>query len=147
MMKKITLTLLLLLPFCTQAQELFLGKSKDEIEIYFKSCKVPILRDKVNTLVRYPFSDNYALDNKNQLCFGYDKNRICVEIIESMDISFMDSVRNSFNNIYVKRSGETFANDVWTDKANRFKVHLEPITLIKKFYLDYLPIDKPYVID
>jgi len=145
-MNKIIFTFLLLLPFCTQAQELFLGKSKDEIETYFKGFKAPILRSKVNTLIGYPFSDNYALDNNNQLCFDYDKNKICVEIIKSMDISFMDSVRNSFNNIYVKRSGETFANDVWTDKAHRFKVHLEPVTLIKKFYLDYLPVDKPYVI-
>jgi hypothetical protein len=144
-MKIITFFLLLIsFSFFAKAQGDLLGKSRIEIRECFK--KKNISPKERNSLYGSIFSDTFHSYNNEIITCGYDKNKICVEIIESMDISFMDSVRNSFNNIYVKRSGETFANDVWTDKANRFKVHLEPITLIKEFYLDYLPIDKPYVI-
>jgi len=145
-MKRITLVFFLLLPFCSRAQGTFLGKSKDEINAYFKSFGVPILRNKVNALYGLLFSDCYASNNNEQICFGYNENKICVEIIESMKLSLIDSLRNNFNDIYIKRSGETFSTDVWADKKNTFKVHLEAVKLIGIVYLDYLPVDKPYVI-
>ena len=145
-MKRTILVFLLLFPFCSQAQGSFLGKSKKEINAYFKSFKIPILRNKINAFYGLPFSDCYLSDNYEKICFGYNENKICIEIIRSLKLSLIDSIRNNFNSLYNERKVETFTTNVWADKANTFKVHLETINTLGMAYLDYLPIDKPYVI-
>ena len=142
-MKIITyLFILILFSFYADAQGELLSKSRDEIRDHFK--KENIYPKEKNTLYGAASSDAFYTTNNKKVCCGYDKSKICVEVIALMNLSLIDSIKNNFNTIYLKRSGETFPDDVWADKASRFKVHLE--TMLSMVYLEYLPINKSYII-
>ncbi len=141
-MKKFTTIIFLLLPLFSMAQENLLGRSQTEIRGIFKNNSGTLLQN--NTLYGFKYSDAFNTNSNEQIICGYDKNKVCVEVLKIVNVSLTDSATKVLNNKCVKKDGETFETGVWADAGKTYKVHL--YANMGRLILDYIPYDKAYVI-